>query len=58
MVPILDTSLFSTDNFVKKSLGMFCNHGISALALLFVIKNQHMCKPTVLFGALVPLICV
>ena len=39
MVPIFDISLFSADDLVKQALGIYCNHGISALASLFVIKN-------------------
>ena len=37
MVPILD---ISTDNFVIISVGRSCNHGISALASLFVTKTD------------------
>ena len=40
MVPILDISLFSTDNVEKISRGRSCNHGITALASLFVIKTN------------------
>ena len=40
MVPILDISLFSTDNFVKISMGRSCNHDVSALASLFVTKTN------------------
>ena len=40
MVPILDISLFSTDNFVKISVGRSCNHGILMLASLFVTKTN------------------
>ena len=37
MVPMLDISLYSTDTFVKISRRRSCDHGISALASLFVI---------------------
>ena len=40
MVLILNISLFSTDNFVKISMGRSCNPGISALAYLFVRKTN------------------
>ena len=54
MVPSLDNSLFSTDNFVNI---YHCNHGISALVSLFFIKPTQELE-TVLFGALMPLLYV
>ena len=51
--PYLHISLFSTDNFVKISIGRFCNHGISTLASLFVTDAY-----TTLYGALMPILCV
>ena len=57
MVIIFDDSLFSTKNFVKISLGRYCNHGISALRPLYVIKPTQE-KATLLFGAFMLSICV
>ena len=42
---------------VKISLGRTCNHIISALALLLVIKTKTELE-TLLFSALMPLMCV
>ena len=50
MFSILDISLFSTDNVVKISMRMSCNHGISALASIFVTKAPNTRVRNGLFG--------
>ena len=58
MVLILDISLFPTDNFEKISWGRSCNHGISALASLFVIKNNTWVRNCLIWHVIAITMCL